>query len=180
MNAKTIGNAISDTLNSFMGSDFTKNVKITVAQLNENMADLARRNKLKGVPFIGKNIEQTTIDDVAEMGAKLKAAGVTGSGNKNFGQFRKMFEEAAEDAPDIVDLSSATGSNIKEKIGAVNYFANIPKAYLNTPNAKVKNDRITAMVGGYAGAAVGMRVLRGGTITHNEYGQQDIAGIPFV
>lgn len=52
--------------------------------------------------------------------------------------------------------------------------------YFNNPDQTIKKQRIAAVAGTYAGIAVGARALSGGNLTHDEYGQKNIAGIPFI
>lgn len=54
------------------------------------------------------------------------------------------------------------------------------QTYFGHPDAKVRQRRITAVAGTYAGVAVGGRLLSGGTLTEDNYGRRDIAGIPFI
>lgn len=55
-----------------------------------------------------------------------------------------------------------------------------PKAYYTNPDKKIRNTRIAATAGAVGAVAVGGRYLSGGTLTRDQYGQQDIAGIPFI
>lgn len=53
-------------------------------------------------------------------------------------------------------------------------------AYYLSPDKKTRNTRIAASVGAVSAASVGGRFLSGGTLTRDQYGQKDIAGIPFI
>ena len=53
-------------------------------------------------------------------------------------------------------------------------------AYYLNPDKKTRNTRIAASVGAVSAASVGGRFLSGGTLTRDQYGQKDIAGIPFI
>ena len=55
-----------------------------------------------------------------------------------------------------------------------------PIDYFTHPDAKVRNTRRVAAVGTYATSAMVTRKLQGGTLTKNEYGERDIAGIPLI
>lgn len=59
-------------------------------------------------------------------------------------------------------------------------LAMYPKAYYTNPDKKIRNTRIAATAGVVGTVAVGGRYLSGGTLTRDQYGQQDIAGIPFI
>ena len=54
------------------------------------------------------------------------------------------------------------------------------KAYFSNPDKSIKNTRINTAIGAYAAINVGGRYLSGGTLTRDEYGRKDIAGIPFL
>lgn len=75
--------------------------------------------------------------------------------------------------------------DISEKtLPTMNDFMKHPKlyaqTYFNNPDAKVRQRRITAVAGTYATVTVGGRLLSGGTLTEDNYGRRDIAGIPFI
>jgi hypothetical protein len=54
------------------------------------------------------------------------------------------------------------------------------KTYFNNPDPKVRNHRIAAVAGTYGAVTVGGRLLSGGTLTEDNYGRRDIAGVPFI
>lgn len=53
-------------------------------------------------------------------------------------------------------------------------------AYYLSPDKKTRNTRIAATAGAVSAVSVGGRFLSGGTLTRDQYGQKDIAGIPFI
>ena len=53
-------------------------------------------------------------------------------------------------------------------------------AYYLSPDKKTRNTRIAATVGTISAVSVGGRFLSGGTLTRDQYGQKNIAGIPFI
>ena len=55
-----------------------------------------------------------------------------------------------------------------------------PIDYFTHPDAKIRKARRVAAVGTYATGAMVTRKLQGGTLTKNEYGEKDIAGIPII
>ena len=55
-----------------------------------------------------------------------------------------------------------------------------PQAYFKNPDKEIRNTRIGTAVGVYTALSVGGRYLQGGTLTTDEYGRKDIAGIPFL
>lgn len=206
----TMATSAEEAVDKIAGSQFIKNVKTTVAELDENMARLSSQGKLFQVPFarnmkdrgIGNEAMMSKINDALQGGlddgaysaeAMNKAKDIIKNINSSnqdqiFGQLegalsKNGFEYVKEDITKALSSQTAQNSgsvDLKQMMGKVNYYANIPKAYFNPADPKVRSDRIKAAVGGYAGVAVGARVLQGGSITRDEYGQRDIAGIPFV
>lgn len=53
-------------------------------------------------------------------------------------------------------------------------------AYYLSPDKKTRNTRIAATAGTISAVSVGGRFLSGGTLTRDQYGQKNIAGIPFI
>ena len=53
-------------------------------------------------------------------------------------------------------------------------------AYYLSPDKKIRNTRIAATVGTASALAVGGRYISGGSLTRDQYGQKNIAGIPFI
>lgn len=95
----------------------------------------------------------------------------------------KKFEKFKEIALDGIDEIFKKNSNpvitptIKEGMAHPLWYGS---TYFNHPDKAIKEQRIAAVAGAYAGVSVGTRLLSGGSITHDEYGQRDIAGIPFI
>lgn len=65
-----------------------------------------------------------------------------------------------------------------EKLGSIAgnaaFAGQVAKAYMFQDGKKA------ARMGTYAAGAIGLRVLSGGNLTHNNTGERDIAGIPFI
>lgn len=77
-------------------------------------------------------------------------------------------------------ISSFTTSAQQEKLASAAYKAQGLKNYFNTGDAKTNQIRMGVAAGGYMGTAMVVRGLQGGTPLTNEYGERDIAGIPFI
>lgn len=209
VNTKTILGGAEEAVDKIAGSQFIKNVKTTVAELDENMARLSSQGKLFQVPFarnmtdrgIGNEAMNSKVtdafaglfEDLGLEGEELaKAQKIAKSANSenldqifgdiqsNFGGKLDKYKESVQKIFESQAKQDTGEKSLKEMMGNINYYANIPKAYFNPADPKVRSDRIKAAVGGYAGVAIGGRVLQGGTLTTNEYGERDIAGIPFV
>ena len=61
-----------------------------------------------------------------------------------------------------------------ELLGNAVFAGQVAKAYMFQDGKKA------ARIGTYAAGSVGLRVISGGTLTHNNTGERDIAGIPFI
>lgn len=59
-------------------------------------------------------------------------------------------------------------------LGNAAFAGQVAKAYMFQDGKKATR------IGTYAAGAVGLRVLSGGNLTHNNTGERDIAGIPFI
>lgn len=108
--------------------------------------------------------------------------------------FDKIARQYSLDA-DLVKRMKETFSNrLQAVIDNANKQTSIPKGtlnplsmakenvvtYFNNPNDSVKKARIGAAIGGYTLAATAVRHMSGGTLTRDQFGQKDIAGIPFI
>ena len=59
-------------------------------------------------------------------------------------------------------------------LGNAAFTGQVAKAYM------LQDGKKAARIGTYAGASIGLRVLSGGSIVHNNTGERDIVGIPFI
>lgn len=71
------------------------------------------------------------------------------------------------------------GGYLDRKITDGTYIVNGMKKYLDNEDPSVNRHRLEAIVGGYFVAANGIRLVKGGSPFRNEYGENDIAGVPF-
>lgn len=93
--------------------------------------------------------------------------------------FEKFKGVASKNIKSTIEASDATieRATLTEGMRHPKLYAS---TYFNNPDKSIKAQRIAAVAGTYAGVAVGSRYLAGGNLTHDEYGQRDIAGIPFI
>lgn len=68
----------------------------------------------------------------------------------------------------------------RKKIANAMYHVQGAKKYFATDDPSINQKRLGVAVGGYAAVTSGMRIINGGTPLTNEYGERDIAGIPFI
>jgi hypothetical protein len=77
-------------------------------------------------------------------------------------------------------VKNFTTTKNRETIANVAYRAQGTKKYFATDDPSVNQKRLGVVAGGYVAATSGMRIINGGTPLTNEYGERDIAGIPFI
>lgn len=53
-------------------------------------------------------------------------------------------------------------------------------AYFTNPDKAIRKTRIATAAGAYGALTVGRRYMSGGTLTTDQYGRHDIAGVPFI
>lgn len=106
-----------------------------------------------------------------------KALQENGLAKEKTDKLTSKLQKYAQDVMDKpIDREKAINSNGKKMIV-------YSKTYYSNPDKTIRNTRIAATAGavGTASAlAVGGRYLSGGTLTRDQYGQKDIAGIPFI
>lgn len=126
----------------------------------------------------GTDYSREAVDTIAKVMEKNNIDINSEAGSKTFGTFKDMLakglQEVIDEANVTVDPVDVSLRRFRER--PLTYMS----TYLNNPDKKVKHNRIAAIAGTYAGVAVGARYLSGGSITRDEYGQRDIAGIPFI
>ena len=226
-----IGNLVNDAVDNISSSVFVKNVKMSANEAAENLAALARKNKISRMPIFGKAAADMGLDPKYTAEAlhskvteamegfydgldreanskmvnklqKMFANGSWGNTDELYNSVEKVigkksgidgiseklkgFKETLDIIKDEVKPETVDANSVASRIGKMNYVFNMPKAYFNPVNADgsinkaVKSARMKGAFGAYAGITVGGRFLKGGSLTKDEYGQKDIAGIPFI
>lgn len=189
MNVKAVGNNAKEIVENMMSSKFFKT--IIPADMNKELADYAANNARFQGQMARDAVQETltkqhieVTDDIQKVLKKIKAdnidEGVEGLRDlipegKNADAILKRAKTKASGSIENIDKEQ-----IIQKMGPIDRVMNYPGAYFNNPDKKVRNTRIAAAAGAYAGVAVGGRYLSGGTLTTDNYGRQDIAGIPFI
>lgn len=85
---------------------------------------------------------------------------------------KKRVEKTMSKEPDL--------ENVLQTMNPIEKYANYPKAYFTNPDKTVRNTRVGVAISTYTGLAIGGRYLQGGSLTRDEYGRRDIAGVPFL
>lgn len=107
--------------------------------------------------------------------------------------YKEDIDELSKSLNEYTDKTEAVSNLMKKKaeevinkgpgnieLGLYDKITKYPQAYFKNPDKKVRNTRIGTVVGAYAALSVGGRYLQGGTLTTDQYGRKDIAGIPFL
>lgn len=198
-NPKAVAEAISGS--KISESKLYKTIIPGKTQLTEDVA-----SRMSGNTIIDTNGLKVEID--SKIFHKYKEMGIDISENtsKAFEDFRKSnlddkaFNELNEalkkdsvfssNTDYIIDLTKDISEKYKttktvtpEDVKDLKWYDKAKQyasAYYLTPDNKTRNTRIAATVGTASALAVGGRYLSGGTLTRNQYGQKDIAGIPFI
>lgn len=121
----------------------------------------------------GTDYSDAALDTLAEIMQKNNVEGEA---------FQRFKQSAAAKVKSTMDNTPLDHIGFKDGLNAegVRHPLRYAEAYFNNPDNKIKKQRIATVAGTYAGVAVGARYLSGGNLTHDEYGQKNIAGIPFI
>ena len=191
-----IGATLEDVATSVTESKLGKILIPTVEELNETIANSDRLSK----PLYTENIQRA-------LNTMLNSAGVPAdvaeqmSKTVNVNNYTQAIDNWHDDISKYTDvpvdniiqtakkrteqvLSSKVDINTVGQGGSKNAKIHkalaYPQAYFMNPDKKVQAARIGAVAATYAGGALAGRGLSGGTLTRDNYGRKDIAGVPFI
>lgn len=133
-------------------------------RVSDTLEDLVPKDKIEE---LSQTVHSATYsDDIDELA-------------KSIGQYTDKADIASkimkDEAKEVIDNGL---DNIKP--GLYDKITKYPQAYFKNPDKKVRNARIGTAIGAYTALSVGGRYLQGGTLTTDQYGRKDIAGIPFL
>ena len=198
---------IGDLASQVMSSQFFKNVVPTSEDFGKELSAMLQSNRKINAAAIQGALDKSIAETAS---VPLRKAGLDGDANKNVAnQLANALhgtdysDEALDKLAEIMkknNIDDATfekfkkfaSQNIKQVfesqktevkpsvIEGVMHPLWYGKTYFNHPDKTIQKQRIAAVAGTYAGVSVGARLLAGGNLTHDEYGQRDIAGIPFL
>lgn len=181
-----VGAGIDDVVASIVKSDWYN--AIVPKNMNSELATY-----IAGSPKITSIIAQDSVRDTlkpkmnitTEMEEVLKKISSNNLGEsidaalKDIGDIPdavvKIIKERASESIENID-----GSKVVSKMTKTERLMKMPKAYFSHPDKKIKSTRIATAAASYAGIATGGRYLSGGTLTSDNYGRKDIAGVPFL
>ena len=189
MNGKIIGETIEDVASSISNSKWAKSIIPTIDELNKTITNNSKLSNSLHTENIQKSLSSMFQGiNIPEEEAIKMAKTVNG---KNYEKaIDNLTESIAEHTDKPVDKVIQRAKTITEKelnkaidtdmMSIPDKIMKYPQAYFSNPDKKIRNTRIGTAVGTYAALSVGGRYLQGGTLTTDQYGRKDIAGIPFL
>ena len=191
-----VGSKIDDIASSIVNSKWGKTVIPTVEELNETIANNARLSGPLYTENIQRGLESMFVSadipkDVAErmsksVNAKNYTKAIDNLSDEISKHTDKPVDKITQMAKTITEEELAKKIDIKDvgkggsKNSKIHRVISYPQAYFMNPDKKIAGTRIATAAGAYAGVAVGGRYLSGGTLTRDNYGRKDIAGVPFI
>lgn len=187
MNSKVVGDTIKDVASSISGSTWWKRISGN-GQLSEEIADTIAKSDKLGFDMDGfrgdlaQKLQTASFDqDVAEKVAKHVSPGYLDQSVNMAAKANGLDERSTEVLKKVAGKVKADTKKIDAKdMSLLRKAADYPRAYFGIEDKAVRTTRIATAAGAYAGLAVGGRLLSGGSLTHDQYGRGDIAGIPFI
>lgn len=196
MNAKAAGNKVQDIVSSVTNSKWAKSIIPTVEELNQTIANSERLSK----PLYTEDIQRALNnmfnsagipeDIAAQMSQTVNAKNYTKAIDNLYDDISKYTDKPADKI--IQTAKKQTERVLSQKIdidtvgqggsknAKIHKALAYPQAYFMNPDKKVQTTRIGTLAATYAGVTVGGRYLSGGTLTRDNYGRKDIAGVPFI
>jgi hypothetical protein len=171
-------------VNNFINNNKKMNYRIHSAEAADKIA-----NDIMGYTEVAKelgeniNIDKKTANTISNSIFKKNFS------SDSFDSLQQKLEEsgiAKQQAEKIANEAQNVTNEVFNKNYNINDLNKIQKgyvysqAYFNNPDKKITGQRIGTAIGAYVGINAGGRFLSGGTLTTDNYGQKDIAGIPFI
>lgn len=180
----SVGASIEDVAGSIAKSDWYAAVK--PKSMQDELASYVARSP-KYLNDIAQNEVRATFgthltDDIEAAIKQINAKNLEASIDEQFKDMGDIPESMLEMIKKRASMAiqDVNGGEVTKRMSSLERAWAIPKAYFNPEDAKVKSTRIKTAVAAYAGIAIGGRYLSGGTLTTDNYGRKDIAGVPFL
>ena len=184
-----IGSKIQDVASSVANSNWAKNMMPTVEELNETIAKNTKLSQSLYTENIQKNLatmfqgidipEEEALRMAKNVNAKNYEEAINNLSDDISKYTDKPVDKVIERAKAETALEISKGIST-DTLSTTDKVLKYPQAYFMNPDKKVRNTRIATTAATYAGVAVGGRYLSGGTLTRDNYGRKDIAGVPFI
>ena len=192
----TVGAKIQDIASSVINSKWGQSVIPTMNELNQTITESTRLSRPIYTENIQYQIEKTfasagiPLEQAENMAKKVNAKNYVEAIDNLSDEISKYTDKPVDK---VIQMSkSITEEELAKKIdmqiigkgGSLNSkihkAISYPQAYFMNSEKSIRNTRIATAVGAYAGVNVAGRYLSGGTLTRDNYGRKDIAGIPFL
>ena len=149
----------------------TKNLSTSYGEIAQEIAG----NYSKSVE---RNISGKVIKAAATNGPDAAKEVINKIPNMNDAQFAKQMDtivhSGISDKEKFQWIRQQQVERHNPLVGNALFAGQVAKAYM------LQDGKKAARIGTYVGGSVGLRLISGGTITHNNTGERDIAGIPFI
>lgn len=189
------GTNIKDIAKSISGNIYPGRDEL-IEELNETMV----KNVSSSKKFLDKQAQLGTKEALEKIGnipkeeaEKISKTVSSKNLDKSIEKLRDIVSEKLPEGKDIDNVLNTVKKraektmskepdleNVLQTMNPIEKYANYPKAYFTNPDKTVRNTRKGVAIGTYAGLAIGGRYLQGGSLTRDEYGRRDIAGVPFL
>lgn len=187
MNSKVIGDTMQKAAESIAGSAWWKKISGN-GDLAGELAETISKNSKLGLDSysmqreILDHVENRLGEEAAETVAKGFKPGISDpvKAVEKMVKSGSLDEKQAQMVQDVIKDAADKHKMTPEDMNILQKAANYPRAYFGVADKSTRNTRIATAAGAYATVAVGGRVLSGGSLTKDEYGRNDIAGIPFI
>lgn len=164
------------------------------------LSDMANKaSERRGMnPIVGNTEKEAILDAIADFKTKnmddsfdkikeaLSKTGLDDDDIKDLMDEGKRLVQRGETVrSDFVDIAKQSPKDYfmarkGDLLGKAQYYGHVPGAYFNPADKAKKYTRIGTAVGAYAGVSIAGRYIQGGTLTKDQYGQKNIAGVPFL
>lgn len=187
MNGKAIGSTIQEVASSIAKNVYPGRTELA-NELNQTIANSKLGNSLRneGIQkslasmFQGIDIPE---QEALRMAKTVKASNYSdaiGALSDDISKYTdKPVDKVIERAKMVTEKEISKGIST-DSLSIPDKIMKYPRAYFMNPDKKVQTTRIATTAAAYAGLSVGGRYLTGGTLTRDNYGRKDIAGVPFL
>lgn len=123
------------------------------------------------------------IDDaVAKQLTVLKNKGIDSASlnDKTASAVKRQAHQHYQEGMRLAKANPVSGEALYEELSTVDKAGALIQTYFSHPDEAVRQNRIVGAAGAYMGAAIGARVMTGGTLTTDSYGRRNLVGVPFI
>lgn len=204
-----IGKGAKDIATKIAGNNYAETIFPTKAAFADELGNAINKNTKLNIKLHSNELNEQIPSDIEDFANTLKELGEeinidgdkakkiarvmhgTDYSEKSFQKLSQALQKegfSEEMANRFTNMAKQNADNVLSKEidfdnDNISIFKKAPvyaQTYFSNPDKKIKNTRIATAAATYAGVTIGGRYLSGGTLTSDNYGQKDIAGIPFL